>query len=176
MNTPLRVLLVEDSADDAALIVRHLERGGYDVQFERVEGRAAMDKAIDRQRWDLVICDHSMPQFSGHEALKVLREKGLDAPFIFVSGTIGEDTAVAALKQGAQDYIMKDNLTRLLPAIRRELDEVEQQRERRRLERQVQQLQRFEAIGALAGGIAHDFNNALGVILGWAQVAYEELP
>jgi two-component system, cell cycle sensor histidine kinase and response regulator CckA len=176
MGIPLRVLMVEDSEDDATLLLRELRLGGYDATFERVDTPTAMSAAIDGKQWDLVICDYSMPNFSGAAALKLLRGKGVDVPFIFLSGTIGEDTAVAALKQGAQDYIMKDNLKRLLPAIRRELDEAEQKRERRRLERQVQQLQKFEAIGVLAGGIAHDFNNALGVILGWAQLAYAELP
>src|SRR6266849_2059892 len=117
-----------------------------------------------------------MPHFSGTEALKILRAKDLEVPFIFLSGTIGEEIAVASLKQGAQDYIMKDNLKRLLPAIQRELHDREQRRERRRLERQVQELRKFEAIGRLAGGIAHDFNNGLGVILGWAQLGYDTLP
>ena len=153
MGTPLRVLLVEDSADDAALIVRDLQRGGYEVAFERVDSREGMSRAIEQQSWDLVICDYSMPQFSGTEALKLVRERGSDAPFIFVSGTIGEDTAVSALKLGAQDYVMKGNLTRLLPAVERELREAEERRERTRLEQRLKQLERFEAIGKLAGGI-----------------------
>src|SRR6266478_6182019 len=154
MSTPLRVLLVEDSADDAALIVRHLQHGGYDVAFERVDSREGMSRAIERQSWDLVICDYSMPHFSGTEALKLVRERGSDAPFIFVSGTIGEETAVSALKLGAQDYVMKGNLTRLLPAVERELREAEERRERARLQQRLKQLERFEAIGKLAGGLA----------------------
>jgi CheY-like chemotaxis protein len=177
MDVPLRVLIVEDSADDTALLVRELRRGDYDVQFERVDSPTKkMTAALEREKWDLIVCDYSMPHFSGIDALKLLRARGLETPFIFLSGTIGEDTAVAALKEGAHDYIMKDNLKRLLPTIRRELRDVEERQARKRLEQQVQQLQRFEAIGRLAGGIAHDFNNALGVILGWSQLAYEELP
>jgi len=176
VSRPLNVLIVEDSEDDAKLLVRELHRGEYKVSFERVQTATAMSKALANKKWDIVICDYSMPDFSGMDALKLLRETGSDVPFIFLSGTIGEDTAVAALKMGAQDYLMKDNFKRLLPAIQRELDEATRRRERKRLEEQIQQLQKFEAIGRLAGGIAHDFNNALGVILAWAQLGYDELP
>src|SRR5579872_910086 len=173
---PLRVLIVEDSEDDATLLLRELKRGDYNVTSERVETPVAMGAALDRAEWDLVICDYSLPHFSGDDALTLLRTKGSTAPFIFVSGTIGEDAAVAALKLGAQDYVMKGNLKRLLPSIKRELQEVERQRDRQRLEQEVQQLKRFEAIGRLAGGIAHDFNNVIGAILAWAQLGYEESP
>src|SRR5215467_7737256 len=110
MSTPLRVLIVEDSEDDTALVVRELRRGGYEPTLERVDSPARMTAALGKSQWDLVICDYSMPHFSGTDALKLLRAKGSDAPFIFLSGTIGEETAIAALKQGAQDYVMKDNL------------------------------------------------------------------
>lgn len=174
MGIPLRVLIVEDSEDDSALIVRELKRAGYETDFKRVDSHDALKSILALQDWDLVISDFSMPQFSGTDALKLVRATGSDAPFIFVSGTMGEDTAVDALKNGAQDYLVKTNLKRLVPAVQRELREVEARRERKRLEKHVQQLQKFEAIGRLAGGIAHDFNNTIGAILGWAEMGYEE--
>ena len=173
---PLRVLIVEDSEDDGALIVRELRRGGYDVTFERVETATALEKACDSQEWDLVISDFSMPVFSGTDALSRVRQKRPDVPFIFVSGTMGEETAVAAMKNGAQDYLMKGNLKRLVPAVQRELRDAEERRTRKRLEIHVHQLQKFEAIGRLAGGIAHDFNNMIGAIMGWADMGLDEAP
>src|SRR5580693_223401 len=174
MAIPLRLLLVEDSEDDAALLLRELARGGYEVIHKRVDTSAGMIAAMENQKWDLVISDHSMPHFNGIDALHLLRAKGSHIPFIFVSGTIGEETAVSALKDGAQDYLMKTNLKRLVPAVQRELREAEERHEKERLERQVQQLHKFETIGRLAGGIAHDFNNVIGAILGWAELCSQE--
>jgi two-component system, cell cycle sensor histidine kinase and response regulator CckA len=174
MPTPLRMLIIEDSENDALLMVRHLTRGGYEVQWDRVDTEQQVDSAAEVNNWDLVICDYSMPGFNGLEALRRFRSRGSDTPFIFVSGTIGEDAAVNAMRLGAQDYVMKGNLNRLLPAVDRELQELRDRRERRNLERQVRQLEKFEGIGRLAGGIAHDFNNALSVIIGWAHLGYEE--
>jgi two-component system, cell cycle sensor histidine kinase and response regulator CckA len=166
---PLRVLFIEDSQDDATLQVRLLQQAGYEVLHERVDSPESLSEALERP-WDIVISDYSMPNFRGTDALKMVRQKGLDVPFIFVSGTIGEDSAVAALKIGAQDYLMKSNLSRLIPSVQRELRESEERKQRQRLEEQVHQLQRFEAIGRLAGGVAHDFNNVIGAIMGWADL------
>jgi two-component system cell cycle sensor histidine kinase/response regulator CckA len=174
MGTPLRVLMIEDSEDDAALLLRELKRGSYDVESVRVDLPDTLKSALDKQNWDLIVSDFSMPHFSGTDALRLLRAKGSDVPFIFVSGTMGEETAVAALQNGAQDYLMKTNLKRLVPAVQRALQEAEDRRKRKQMEQQVQQLQKFEAIGKLAGGIAHDFNNVIGAILGWAEMGCEE--
>jgi len=134
MSRPLRVLIVEDSEDDTLLLVRELRRGGYDPTFERVDTPAAMKAALEQHKWDIVIADYVMPHFSGPAALKLLKEKGLDLPFIIVSGVIGEETAVAAMTAGAHDYIMKDKLARLIPATERELREAEVRQERKRAE------------------------------------------
>jgi len=132
VRVPLRVLIAEDSENDARLLVRELERAGFDPTHERVDSRAAMQAALDRHTWDLVIGDYSMPEFSGPAALALLRAHDPDTPFIFVSGSMGEDVAVEAMKAGAQDFLTKGNLRRLIPAIERELREAEVRRERRR--------------------------------------------
>src|SRR5881398_1702066 len=123
MGKPLRVLMVEDSEDDALLVLRELRAAGYDLTHERVDTAAALEAALDRHPWDLVIGDYSMPHFSGTAALAILRGRGLDIPYICVSGTITEELAVAAMKAGANDYVTKGQLKRLLPAIERELRE-----------------------------------------------------
>ena len=116
---PLRVLLVEDSLTDAKLVVQALRRTGRTVEFERVETAPAMHEALRRAEWDLVISDWSMPHFSATAALAALKETELDLPFIIVSGTVGEDSAVDAMRAGAHDYVLKDKLVRLAPAVER---------------------------------------------------------
>lgn len=131
MSQHLRILIVEDSEDDAQLVLRELRRGGYEVDFERVETANTLREALTNQDWDLVISDFSLPQFSAPQALNLLQESGLDLPFIIVSGTIGEETAVAALKAGAHDFLVKGRMPRLIPAIQRELKDAETRRKRR---------------------------------------------
>ena len=137
MGEQLRVLLVEDSADDADLLLRELKRAGYEPVHERVWSADGIMSALSRSEWDLVISDHGMPAFSGTEALLIVREHAPDTPFIFVSGSIGEDVAVAAMRAGAQDYVMKGNIRRLAPAIGRELKESESRRRERITEEQL---------------------------------------
>ncbi len=139
MSKPLNILIAEDSEDDSILLVRELRRAGYEIVHERVETAEAMKDALKRQEWDLVVSDYMMPRFSGLAALSLVRKSGLDVPFIIVSGNIGEDIAVQAMKAGAHDYIIKGNLARLVPAVERELREADIRRERIRTEDQLRQ-------------------------------------
>ena len=138
MNTPLRVLLIEDSEDDAILIINELREGGYDPTFERVETRETMESALGAQEWDIIIADYRLPTFSGIEALEMVCKGSTDCPFIIVSGQISEETAVKAMRAGAQDYILKNNLARLVPAVERELREAEVRRLRGEAEEALQ--------------------------------------
>jgi len=126
----LRLLIAEDSEWDVELVHAELQRAGYDVHHQRVQTAGDFVRALSQATWDLVISDHSMPGFSALAALEILQQQRLDLPFIVVCGEEGQDTAVAAMKAGAHDYIMKEDLARLVPAVRRELREAE---ERRRL-------------------------------------------
>ena len=132
MAVPLQVLIVEDAADDVALLLMEIKRAGFEPQYEHVETAEGLKAALAGRDWDIVLADFSLPRFSGTEALKIVRGQGLDTPFIFVSGSIGEDTAVMAMKAGAQDYLIKGNLRRLGPAIERELRDSELRRARAR--------------------------------------------
>jgi PAS domain S-box-containing protein len=136
---PLRVLIVEDSPDDVTLLVRILRKGGFEPSFERVETEDAMRSALLEKQWDLVLADYRMPNFDGLRALAVLKESGLDIPFILVSGAIGEDIAVEAMKAGASDYVMKGNLQRLIPAIERELNEAASREEKKKAEKALRE-------------------------------------
>jgi PAS domain S-box-containing protein len=144
MGGPLRALIIEDSEDDALLLVRALQRSGYELTYERADTAAAMNAALDKQAWDIIIADYTMPEFSGLAALALMKQRGLDLPFLIVSGSIGEDIAVTAMKAGAHDYIMKSNLMRLIPAVERELREAEVRRARQQAE---------ETLGLLESGV-----------------------
>jgi signal transduction histidine kinase len=136
MRSPLRLLLVEDMEDHALLLVRHL-RGEFDVTFERVETPQELAAALDTHPWDAVIADFNLPTFNGLDALRIMQAKGLDLPFILVSGVIGEEMAVEALKAGAHDFILKGRFSRLVPALERELREAAGRRERRQAEAEL---------------------------------------
>jgi two-component system cell cycle sensor histidine kinase/response regulator CckA len=141
MATQLRVLLVEDLESDAALIVRQLTKAGREVDWERVETASEMRAALERRDWDVVIADYQLPAFDAPAALTTLKQTGLDLPFIVVSGQIGEETAVALMRTGAHDFVMKQNLTRLAPAVERELRDARVRRERLQASEQLRESQ-----------------------------------
>ncbi|MFZ6750571.1 EAL domain-containing protein [Undibacterium sp. Ren11W] len=141
MDTLLSVLIVEDSASDAALMLRHLRKAGFEVSYTRVETGEQMQQALRAQSWDVVLCDFSLPGFDAKQALKTLQATALDIPFIVVSGSIGDETAIELMRTGAQDYLMKSNMARLAPAVERELREAAQ----RRVHRQAEQRLRLSA-------------------------------
>jgi PAS domain S-box-containing protein len=135
MNEPLRVLLIEDSEDDAVLIMRELRKCDAEIRHMRVDTEAALRNALAAESWDIVLSDYSMPQFTGLAALEIVRESGLELPFVIVSGTIGEETAVQFMRAGANDYVWKDKLGRLVAVVKRALNDAAIRRERREAER-----------------------------------------
>lgn len=162
MVKSLNILIVEDSEDDALLLTRELRRGGYDPVYERVDDPEGMKTALRRHPWDLVVSDYVMPKFSGLAALAMLRESGLDIPFIIVSGNIGEDIAVGAMRAGAHDYIIKGSLARLNPAVERELREAGLRHERNKMDDQLKDTRRrlFETLETISEGfflLDHDW-------------------
>jgi sigma-B regulation protein RsbU (phosphoserine phosphatase) len=134
VKKPIRVLVVEDSEFDARILIGTLKQGGYDPVWRRVESAGTMREALQNETWELVLSDYNLPEFSAPDALRLLQESGLDLPFVIISGGIGEDVAVAAMKAGAHDYLMKGNLARLVPAVEREMRDAEVRHGRRRAE------------------------------------------
>lgn len=134
MTESVQMLLVEDSTEDAFLIVRELQRGGFQVDFERVDTPAAMQAALELKTWQLIVSDYSMPEFNGANALKIYQQRGLDVPFIIVSGAIGEERAVEIIKAGAHNYVAKDKLERLVPVVKQEMAAAQERRIRRQTE------------------------------------------
>lgn len=177
MDIPLRVLIVEDSEDDCLLLKNELVRGGYVVTYCRVQTAEGLMGALTEEDWDIVISDHRMPQFSSLAALKLCKEQTSNTPFIVVSGSIGEELAVSAMKAGANDYIMKDNLARLVPAVERELREAESRRQRQSAEQALEQWRRrTESILEAAGegicgldsnGVINFINPRGAKLVGW---------
>ena len=146
ISKPLRVLIVEDSTEDTELLLHELKLSGYNPMYERVDTADGLKAALDQQKWDVVFADHSIPHLKGLAALMLLKERNLDIPFIFVSGPVGEDVAVAALKAGANDYITKGNLKRLIPAVEREIRETEIRRERKQAEKIIQHMAYYDTL------------------------------
>ncbi len=178
---PLSLLIVEDFAEDAELLVHELQRSGFDVTFERVQTAAAFEEALARREWQVVISDYDLPTFSGPAALRILQATGLDVPFIMISGTIGEEIAVSSLKAGANDFLVKGRLARLVPAIERERREVDVRRERARAQKSLKRSEaRYRSLidGAVLGiyqataqGEFVTVNPALVAMLGYESPA-----
>ncbi len=161
----IRVLQVEDSLLDAELVLAELEADGIEHEVHLVDDEQAFVAALNEFEPDIVLSDLSMPGFSGQRALELLREHSEELPFIFISATLGEDAAIEALRNGATDYILKQNPARLASAVRRALLEAEAQRARRRAESELIRAQRFESLAMLAGGLSHDLRNLLQPLL-----------
>jgi PAS domain S-box-containing protein len=180
MTKMLRALIVEDSINDTELFVHELHQAGFEVIHERVETQPAMEAALRNRPWDVVLSDFSLPSFGGDAALRMLRDEALEIPFIFVSGTIGEETAVEALKSGAYDYVLKNNIQRLVPAVERAITEAKRRRELQRTEIALRQSEYkyrklFEALRDAAVLVAAETGRILDAnpqaerLLGWER-------
>src|SRR5271156_2103816 len=170
MKQKLNILHIEDSKEDSELINRLLLNSGFQCHITRVETRPQVFDALEKNSYDLILADCKLPNFSGLRALEIAHALKPETPFVFVSGTIGEETAIESLRNGATDYVLKDRLSRLIPAVRRALAEAEERMMCRQLQQRLREAGRLEAISTLSSGIAHDFNNILTIILGHASL------
>jgi diguanylate cyclase (GGDEF)-like protein/PAS domain S-box-containing protein len=173
MENLLRALIVEDAPDDAQLIAMELENGGYDVQFQRVDSAKSMLEALESYPWDVIICDYVMPGFSGLEAAHILRQKGLDNPLVMISGKVGEEAAAEAIRAGASDFLLKANLSRLVPVVKREIAEAALRQEHRRSEKELRD--KLDFIQVLIDTLPTPifYNDPNGIYLG-CNKAFEE--
>jgi signal transduction histidine kinase len=182
LGRKLQVLIVDDSPDDAELVLRELRRADYTVVSRRVETREGMLRALGDEAWDIVLCDYSMPEFNALSAISVLQEEAPDLPLLVVSGTIGEERAVECMRAGAHDLVLKDRLARLVPALERELVEAARHEEQRHTERQLRQAEdtlsrteKLRMLGQMAAGISHDLKNLLNPLSLYIDLAERAL-
>jgi signal transduction histidine kinase len=172
---PLRLLIVEDEELDAELVLLELRRSGWEPTHRRVDTPEALREALASSTWDIVISDYSMPRFSAPAAFAMVQAAGLDLPFIIVSGTVGEETAVEAMRSGVHDYLLKGHLARLSVAVQRELREAENRAQQRRMQEQLLLSDRMASMGMLAAGVAHEINNPLAAVVANLEFACQDL-
>jgi signal transduction histidine kinase len=175
MKFPLHILHLEDDPNDADIIRSTLEAAGIACAITCVENQHDYIAALERGGIDLIFSDFSLPAFDGLSATKIAQARWPNIPVILVSGTLGEELAIDSLKNGATDYVLKERLSRLVPAVRRAMQEVEARAERQRLKAQFIEAQKMEVVGQLAGGVAHDFNNILAIIMGYCDLLSSDL-
>ncbi|MFW5785425.1 MAG: ATP-binding protein [Chitinispirillaceae bacterium] len=182
----IRVLLIEDSENDALLITRHLKQNGFDLDYRRVESINELNEALKDGKWDVVLSDYVLPRMNGLDAFRIVKNQDPDLPFIIVSGNIGEEIAVEAMRSGVHDYILKDNLVRLVPALNRELKESrlrhrhrvtqdDLERTREEVERQKRHKQEMLLLSNLVSGVAHEIRNPLNAITALIEALFQEL-
>lgn len=169
------MLLVEDNPDDAELVILELRRAGYQPSFRRVQTGEEMTAALTKETWEVIVSEHSLPNFSAPEAFTIVRGLNIDIPFIIVSGTVGEEVAVEAMRTGVHDFLLKGHLKRLVAAIEREIREAEIRAERRKIQEQLLISERMASMGTLAAGVAHEINNPLSVVVGNLHVIRQDL-
>lgn len=170
MELPLRILYLEDSEVDCELVRQLLLSEGISCDILRIETESELQSALGQPDFDLILADCTLPGFSGIRALEIARQRAPQIPFIFVSGTLFEETAIESLRGGATDYVLKNRLSRLVPAVRRAVVEAEERAKNYEMEQRLRHAKQLEAISTLAGGIAHDFNNILTIIMGHAAL------